>query len=104
MHIAAKYGQKNTILQLLSCKRCKPNTQNKEGDTPLHFAAEYGQEDIIIQLLHKECDPNVLNKKGDYRQIHHYMLLLIRKNTLPAISQLLGNKQCNPNVVNNDHC
>ena len=66
LHIATKFGQRDTIFQLLSCKECNPNAQNKDGDTPLHIAVKKGTNPVISQLLtSKECNPNVLNKDGD---------------------------------------
>ena len=37
-HTAVVYSQDDTIIQLLSCKECDVNIENKQGNTPLHIA------------------------------------------------------------------
>ena len=104
LHIAAKYGQDKTIVQLLS-KECNPNIQNSEGDTPLHSAIRQGKTAVVSCLLtYQQCDPNVQKKDGD-TPLH----IAVKNNTsytthrtpaVHAISHLLTNKRCNPNVPN----
>ena len=105
LHIAAKYGQDKTIVQLLSYGECNPNIQNSEGDTPLHSAIRQGKTAVLSRLLtYQQCDPNVQNKDGD-TPLH----IAVKNNTsytkhrtpaVHAISHLLTNKRCNPNVPN----
>ena len=96
LHIAVKSGQDGIIVQLLLCKECDFNVQNKDGDTPLHIAVRYGQGDIIVQLLScEECDLNVQNRECD-TPLH----IAVRQNKTGAISHLLAHQQCNVNVQN----
>ena len=98
LHIAAKYGQDDTIVQLLSYRECDPNARNKEGDTPLHLAARENRTSMISQLLpNEQCNPNILNKDGD-TPLH----IAVKENRTSMISQLLANEQCNPNIQNKD--
>ena len=94
LHIAAKYGQDDLIVQLLSCEESDPNMQDKDSDTPLHIAVRENIISAISQLLtSKQCNPNVQNKEGD-TALH----IAVWKNRTPVISQLLANEQCDPNV------
>ena len=98
LHIVCKYGHNDTIVQLLSCKECNPNAQNKEGDTPLHFAVKQSKTVAISRLLtHLECNPNVKNKEGD-TPLH----IAVRDNRTPVMSQLLTSEQCDPNAQNKE--
>ena len=94
LHIAAKYGQDDLIVQLLSCEESDPNVQDRDGDTPLHIAVRENIISAISQLLtSKQCNPNSQNKVGD-TPLH----IAVWKNRTPVISRLLANEQCNPNV------
>ena len=95
LHIAAKYGQDDTIVQLLSYKESDPNAQNKEGHTPLHVAVRQRKSAAISQLLaHQQCNPNVQNKEGD-TPLH----IACCAKSLHITKLLLGVK-CSTNIPN----
>ena len=94
LHIAAMYGQDHTIIQLL-CKECNPNTQNKEGDTPLHLAASSNKPAVVSKLLaHQQIDVNAQNKKGN-TPLH---MACYRKSL--DIIKLLLERKCITNIPN----
>ena len=98
LHIAAKFGQGDTIVELLSCKKCRSNAQNKKGDTPLHFAVRQNKIAVLSQLLaHQQCDPNVKNRDGDAPL--HFAAKYGQGDTM---AELLSCKECNPNVQNKE--
>ena len=93
LHIAAKNGQNDTILNLLSYKEC--NSKNKEGDTPLHIAAKYGQDDTMVQLLlYKDCNPKIQNWEGN-TPLH---IACCRKSL--EIIKFLLEMRCSTNIPN----
>ena len=95
LHIAVKYGKDDTIVRLLSHKKCDPNAQNKEGDTPSHFAVKQSRTAAISQLLaHQQCNPNVQNKEGD-TPLHIACCMKL----LDIIKHLLQ-KKCITNIPN----
>ena len=91
-HVAIKYGQDDTILQLLSCD---PNAQNKEGDTPLHFAVRQNKTFAILWLLsYRQCNLNVQNRGGDTP-----LNIACYNKSLDIIKHLLERK-CSTNIPN----
>ena len=98
MHTAAKYEQNDALVQLLSCKGCNPNTQNKEDNTPLHIAVRENITSAVSQLLAtKQCNPNVKNKKGD-TPLH-----IVARTVKTGYELLITDPRCNVNILNNDH-
>ena len=96
LHIATKYGQDDTVVQLLSYKECDWNVHNKDGDTPLHIAVR--ENKTVLRLLNdQQCNPDAQNKMGD-TPLH----IAVIDNIKPAISQLLTSGQCNLNVQNKE--
>jgi ankyrin repeat protein len=51
-------------VKLLLERGVDPNTQDKDGDTPLHKAAYKGYVDVVKLLLEHGADPNIKNKSG----------------------------------------
>ena len=129
-HTAVVYSQDDTIIQLLSCKECDVNIENKQGDTPLHIAVRQSKTTAITQLLaHRQCNINCQNGMGItplhiatmYGQDDALVQLLsykecdlnvqnkegdtplhsaVRQNSTSAIYKLLSHRQCNANIKN----
>ena len=97
LHNAAKWGQDETIDQLLS-HECNPNFPNKDGDAPLHTAVRWNKAAAITKLLaHQQCNINVQNKVGD-TPLH----IAARGGKTALVSQLLAAKKCDPNIQNTE--
>ena len=95
LHIAAKYGQDDTIVQLLSYRECNLIVQNKEGDTPLHFAASWNKTAAILKLLgDQQCNINVQNNEGNTP-----LQLACYKRSLDVVKLLLK-MRCSTNIPN----
>ena len=95
LHIAARYGQDHTIVQLLSCKECDINAQNKKGDTPLHVAVRQSEETAVSKLLaDQQCSPDVQNNDGDTPL--HIACCRISLNVI----KLLLTMRCSTNIFN----
>ena len=96
LHIAAKYGQEEIIVQLSN--KCDLNATNKEGDTPLHIAVRQSETAAISKLLaHQVCNLNIQNKEGD-TPLH----IAVRQGKTAAISQLLAHQVCHLNIQNKE--
>ena len=105
LHIAAKYGQNDTIIQLLSYKGCNSNAQNCKWDTPLHIACCKKSLNIIKSLLQMRCDTTIPNKKGVTAQDiplngdGDYLLHIACKwGDVNIVRYLITNERCDPNV------
>ncbi|XP_045473074.1 serine/threonine-protein phosphatase 6 regulatory ankyrin repeat subunit A-like isoform X2 [Harmonia axyridis] len=65
VHIAAKYGNLQTLLLLLE-DGGDPEFKNKHGETPLHLASKGCQPEVVMQLI-----KYVKDKKGDDKATHY---------------------------------
>ena len=99
LHIAARYGQDDTIVQVLMLYMASDmNSQNNEGDTPLHIAVRESKTVIISRLLaYQHCNVNVQNKEGD-TPLH----IAVRWSNTASLFQLTAHQQCNPHVKNRE--
>lgn len=64
LHEAVK-NYRLAILEALLKKGMDPNTQDKNGNTPLHFAYFYGYESAIKLLTAYQADQTIQNNKGE---------------------------------------
>jgi Ankyrin repeats (3 copies) len=59
--MAASKSGSDEIVNILLNHGANPNTQDKNGNTPLHYASEYGHLKPIRTLLSAEANPSIAN-------------------------------------------
>lgn len=62
LHLAAKYGNENT-LKILIDNKADVNSKDSNEFTALHYAVQNGREDIVEALIDSHADVNVKNKR-----------------------------------------
>ena len=103
LHIACQWGDVD-IVKYLIAERCNPNALNNDHMTPLLTAIKHNNYTAATAVLqHKNCNLTLCDLHGN-TPLH---LACIARESEPELvelaKQLLTRKQCNPNVLNNDH-
>ena len=65
LSLAAKHGDNNVVLVLLSDSQCLVDTKGQDGYTALHYSCRYGHVYIVKILVMKKANFNARTDSGD---------------------------------------
>ena len=66
LHLAAYYGWKDIIINLITKYKCDTNFRDTDGHTPLHHAAKNGHLEVLTYLINEQhCDPMTRDNDGN---------------------------------------
>ncbi|CAE7382391.1 unnamed protein product, partial [Symbiodinium sp. CCMP2456] len=64
LHVAARFGQVDVLLQVLEAEDVDVNARNDRGMTALCFAAHEGRAEAIRLLMERAANPNIADDHG----------------------------------------
>ena len=92
LHLAALWGWKNVVIDLVSVYKCIANCKDEDEHIPLHYAACSGHLEVVkhfvVELL---CDPMDRNKDG-YTPLHY----ACSNGQLDTAQYLIKEANCDP--------
>ena len=96
LHLAARHGWMDIIIDLITKYKCDTNCKDDRGRTPLHYAACNNHLGVVRYFINEQhCDPMTRDNDGD-TPLHiacHYRYRNITKC-------LISDPHCNPSCEN----
>ena len=88
----------NVVKHFISEHKCDPNSQTKDGSTPIYCASKNGYMDIIQYLITEiGCDPTISNNIG-LAPLHSASL----NGYLNVVKYFISEQKCDPNSQTKD--
>ena len=96
LHLAARHGWMDIIIELITKYKCDTNCKDSRGCTPLHYAVINNRLEVVRYFINEQhCDPMTRDNDGNI-PLHiacHYGHLDITK-------YLISEAHCNPSCEN----
>ena len=111
LHLAARHGWVNTVIDLITKYKCDTNCKDSHGCTPLHYAASNNHLEVVRYFIdEKHCDPMTRDNDGntplhyayDYRHTHIVQYLLSTGKADPLAKNKNGKTPVDK-LVNSHH-
>ena len=98
LHLAAKHGWMDIIIDLITNYKCDTNFKDDSGRTPLHYAVINNHLEVVMYLINgQHCDP-MTSDNDDDTPLHYGC----RKGYLRITKYFICEAHCNPSCENND--
>ena len=97
LHLAAKHGWIDNVIDLLTKYKCDTNCKDSCGRTPLHYAACYDHLEVVRYFINEQhCDPMTSDRNGDTP-----LNIASCYGYLNIARYIISEAHCNPSCKNN---